>query len=66
MYKFGDQSNNFTPVCRPGLLDYNVWPWFERMEAFHYRGEMKWDRFPEMVKKIIETFSLKNNFNFFR
>jgi len=34
---------------RPGLLDYNVWPWFERLEAFHHRLPMNTARFPEMV-----------------
>ncbi len=44
---------------RPGILDYNVWPWFERMEAFHSRSQMDWGRFPEMVKFRKNAFAKK-------
>ena len=37
---------------RAGMLDYVIWPWFERMPIFLRGRELPNDRFPGMVLRI--------------
>ncbi len=44
---------------KPGLIDYNLWPWFERLEAFAHRIDFPRERFPELVRTIHNLSRLK-------
>ena len=44
---------------KPGMLDYSIWPWLERMQAlsqiYGNSLEMAKEKYPNMVRLFIES-----------
>ena len=40
---------------RPGMLDYNIWPWFERFPFFNQAVGIDTKPFPKLVSTLLNT-----------
>jgi glutathione S-transferase len=60
--ELGARGGKFFGGEHPAMIDYMIWPWFERFELFNLLGEEKVkfpkERFPKLVFKLNFLFDI--------